>query len=121
MTLQIIDRGKNKLYPDGNFWELSRKEENNCFYGVSFVSSIKFIEENLLPFYQDVELILGLSDNGNNSIGQRMKELMDKRDVDLDIDIEEGQQIITDYLVKDLPCNPNDIHFMSKKNLEQNI
>ena len=79
MTLQIIDRGKNKLYPDGNFWELSRKEENNCFYGVSFVSSIKFIEENLLPFYQDVELILGLSDNGNNSIGQRMKELMDKR------------------------------------------
>ncbi|WP_225357963.1 phospholipase D-like domain-containing protein [Ligilactobacillus salivarius] len=79
MTLQIIDRGKNKLYPDGNFWELSRKEENNCFYGVSFVSSIKFIEENLLPFYQDVELILGLSDNGNNSIGQRMQELMDKR------------------------------------------
>ena len=47
MTLQIIDRGKNKLYPDGNFWELSRKEENNCFYGVSFVSSIKFIEENV--------------------------------------------------------------------------
>ncbi|WP_161000125.1 hypothetical protein [Ligilactobacillus salivarius] len=43
MTLQIIDRGKNKLYSDGNFWELSRKEENNCFYGVSFVSSIKFI------------------------------------------------------------------------------
>ena len=79
MTLQIIDRGKNKLYPDGNFWKLSRKEENNCFYGVSFVSSIKFIEENLLPFYQDVELILGLSDNGNNSIGQRMQELMDKR------------------------------------------
>ena len=74
MTLQILDREKNKLYSDGNFWELSRKEENNCFYGVSFVSSIKFIEENLLPFYQDVELILGLSDNGNNSIGQRMQE-----------------------------------------------
>ena len=79
MTLQILDREKNKLYSDGNFWELSRKEENNCFYGVSFVSSIKFIEENLLPFYQDIELILGLSDNGNNSIGQRMQELMDKR------------------------------------------
>ncbi|MGK4047373.1 phospholipase D family protein [Ligilactobacillus salivarius] len=79
MTLQILDRGKNKLYSDGNFWELSRKEENNCFYGVSFVSSIKFIEEKLLPFYQDIELILGLSDNGNNSIGQRMQELMDKR------------------------------------------
>lgn len=79
MTLQILDREKNKLYSDGNFWELSRKEENDCFYGVSFVSSIKFIEENLLPFYQDIELILGLSDNGNNSIGQRMQELMDKR------------------------------------------
>ena len=79
MTLQILDRGKNKLYSDGNFWELSRKGENNCFYGVSFVSSIKFIEEKLLPFYQDIELILGLSDNGNNSIGQRMQELMDKR------------------------------------------
>ncbi|OTF88979.1 hypothetical protein A8C46_08180 [Ligilactobacillus salivarius] len=79
MTLQILDREKNKLYSDGNFWELSRKEENDCFYGESFVSSIKFIEENLLPFYQDIELILGLSDNGNNSIGQRMQELMDKR------------------------------------------
>ena len=79
MTLQILDREKNKLYSDGNFWELSRKEENDCFYGVSFVSSIKFIEENLLPFYQDIELILGLSDNGNNSIGQRMQELMNKR------------------------------------------
>ena len=79
MTLQILDREKNKLYSDGNFWELSRKEENDCFYGVSFVSSIKFIEEKLLPFYQDIELILGLSDNGNNSIGQRMQELMDKR------------------------------------------
>lgn len=33
----------------------------------------------MLPFYQDIELILGLSDNGNNSIGQRMQELMDKR------------------------------------------
>lgn len=43
MTLQILDREKNKLYSDGNFWELSRKEENDCFYGVSFVSSIKFI------------------------------------------------------------------------------
>ena len=79
MTLQILDREKNKLYSDGNFWELSRKEENDCFYGVSFVSSIKFIEEKLLLFYQDIELILGLSDNGNNSIGQRMQELMDKR------------------------------------------
>ena len=32
MTLQILDREKNKLYSDGNFWELSRKEENDCFY-----------------------------------------------------------------------------------------
>lgn len=46
--------------------------------GVSFVSSIKFIEEQLLPRYDKVTLILGLSDNGKESIGKRMRQLNDR-------------------------------------------
>lgn len=56
---------------------------------------------------------VGMLKGGNNCYFDDYRT--NERDVDLDIDIEEGQQIITDYLVKDLPCNPNDIHFMSKK------
>lgn len=36
-------------------------------------------------------------------------------DVDLEVDMEQGQQIIADYLIKDLPCNPNSIHFMNEE------
>lgn len=37
--------------------------------------------------------------------------------VDLEVDMEQGQQIIADYLIKDLPCNPNSIHFMNEERL----
>lgn len=48
------------------------------FGGVSFVSSIKFIEKALLPRYSKIILILGLSDNGTDSIGQRLSQLTDR-------------------------------------------
>lgn len=53
-------------------------EKPTEFRGVSFVSSIKFIEEQLLPRYDKVTLILGLSDNGKESIGKRMRQLNDR-------------------------------------------
>ncbi|GET05383.1 hypothetical protein SY212_04130 [Ligilactobacillus agilis] len=40
-----------------------------------------------------------------------------ERDVDLETSVEQGQQIIIDYLVKDLPCNPNEVFFVSDKEL----
>lgn len=40
-----------------------------------------------------------------------------ERGVDLETDMEEGKQIIIDYLVKDLPCNPNEVFFVNEKEL----
>lgn len=78
--LDILDYTKQELISDADFWKFASKhlEKPTEFRGVSFVSSIKFIEEQLLPRYDKVTLILGLSDNGKESIGKRMRQLNDR-------------------------------------------
>lgn len=75
--LDILDYTKQELISDADFWKFASEhlEKPTEFRGVSFVSSIKFIEEQLLPRYDKVTLILGLSDNGKESIGKRMRQL----------------------------------------------
>ena len=78
--LDILDYIKQTLVTDADFWKFADEhiQKPTEFRGVSFVSSIKFIEKYLLPRYQSVTLILGLSDNGTASIGQRMAQLTDR-------------------------------------------
>lgn len=78
--LDILDYTKQELISDADFWQSAGEhlEKPTEFRGVSFVSSIKFIEEQLLPRYDKVTLILGLSDNGKESIGKRMRQLNDR-------------------------------------------
>ncbi|MBB1069798.1 phospholipase D family protein [Limosilactobacillus sp. RRLNB_1_1] len=80
--LDILDYTKQKLISDADFWQFAEEHLDNPveFKGVSFVSSIKFIEDQLLPRYEKVTLILGLSDNGANSIGKRMMQLTDRNE-----------------------------------------
>lgn len=78
--LDILDYTKQTLVTDADFWKFADEhiQKPTEFRGVSFVSSIKFIEKYLLPRYQSVTLILGLSDNGTASIGQRIAQLTDR-------------------------------------------
>lgn len=78
--LDILDYTKQELISDADFWKFASEhlEKPTEFRGVSFVSSIKFIEKQLLPRYDKVTLILGLSDNGKESIGKRMRQLNDR-------------------------------------------
>lgn len=78
--LDILDYTKQELISDADFWKFAGEhlEKPTEFRSVSFVSSIKFIEEQLLPRYDKVTLILGLSDNGKESIGKRMRQLNDR-------------------------------------------
>lgn len=78
--LDILDYTKQTLVTDADFWKFADEhiQKPTEFKGVSFVSSIKFIEKYLLPRYQSVTLIIGLSDNGTASIGQRMAQLTDR-------------------------------------------
>ncbi|MBB1079134.1 phospholipase D family protein [Limosilactobacillus sp. STM2_1] len=80
--LDILDYTKQELVSNADFWQFAQShiEKPTEFKGVSFVSSIKFIEENLLSRYEKVTLILGLSDNGTNSIGQRLAQLTDRNE-----------------------------------------
>ncbi len=83
MSLEIINHTNPKLIQNADFWQLidNMKQEYNFseFEGVSFVSSIKYIERYLLPRFPKITLILGLSDNGSNSIGKRINQLLNKR------------------------------------------
>lgn len=78
--LDILDYTKQALVTDADFWKFTDEHIKDAteFRGVSFVSSIKFIEKYLLPRYQSVTLILGLSDNGTASIGQQLAQLTDR-------------------------------------------
>ncbi|MGN1282660.1 MAG: phospholipase D family protein [Limosilactobacillus sp.] len=78
--LDILDYTKQALVTDADFWKFTNEhiQKPTEFRGVSFVSSIKFIEKYLLPRYQSVTLILGLSDNGTASIGQQLAQLTDR-------------------------------------------
>lgn len=83
MSLDIIDHHQQKLIQNADFWKIidqeCQKNNFNEFRGISFVSSIKFIETYLLPRFSRITLILGLSDNGQNSIGKRIDQLLNKR------------------------------------------
>lgn len=81
--LEILDYQRQSLISDANFWQFvdDNINEPTEFSWVSFVSSIKFIEEELLPRFAKVTLILGLTDNGANSIGKRMRQLTDRTTV----------------------------------------
>ncbi len=72
--LDILDYTKQELISDADFWQIAGEhlEKPIEFKGVSFVSSIKFIEEQLLPRYDKVTLILGLSDNGKEDGSLRL-------------------------------------------------
>lgn len=78
--LDILDYSKQKLISDADFWQFAQTHLRNAkeFQGVSFVSSIKFIEKELLPRFEKVTLVLGLSDNGTHSIGNRLSQLTDR-------------------------------------------
>lgn len=77
--VEIFDLNKNKYIPDGNFWSLCDLQEFDTFNGISFVSNLKFVEKYLLPRFKHVNLILGLSDNGSNPIGQFLQGILDTR------------------------------------------
>ena len=77
--VEIFDLNKNKYIPDGNFWSLCDLQEFDTFNGISFVSNLKFVEKYLLLRFKRVNLILGLSDNGSNPIGQFLQGILDKR------------------------------------------
>ena len=83
MGLEILNRTDQKLIPNANFWQLLDKQRElntfSEFKGISFISNIKFIEKNLLPRFDQVTLILGLTDNGTNSIGKRIDQILNKR------------------------------------------
>lgn len=81
--LEILDNRRQSLLSDADFWKFIDEniEKPTEFNGVSFVSSIKFIEKELLPRFPKITLILGLTDNGANSIGKRMRQLTDRTKV----------------------------------------
>ena len=73
---------EQKLVRNADFWQFADEhlQSPTTFRGVSFISSIKFIERYLLPRYQSVTLVLGLSDNGTASIGQRLTQLTERNE-----------------------------------------
>ncbi len=83
MGLEILNHTDQKLISNADFWQLVdfQRESNKFseFKGISFVSNIKFIEKNLLPRFDQITLILGLTDNGSNSIGKRIDQILNKR------------------------------------------
>lgn len=72
--LYILARPQQQLHQNADFWEYTetRLKTATEFRGVSFLSSVSFIEKYLLPRYSRVTLILGLSDNGKDSFGKRL-------------------------------------------------
>lgn len=72
--LDILDYPKQKLISDADFWQFAQTHLGDAkeFQAVSFVSSINFIEKELLPRFEKVTLVLGLSDDGAHPIGNRL-------------------------------------------------
>lgn len=77
--LEIFDITKQQYTQNANFWELIDKYEFDTFNGISFVSNLHFVEKYLLPRFKQINLILGLSDNGKNPIGQFLQGILDQR------------------------------------------
>ena len=68
--LAVYDLKNQRMLNHPDFWELVTGFDS--FYGVSFVSSFKIIENGLLPRFKTVKLILGMEDNRT---GQKMEQV----------------------------------------------
>lgn len=77
--LELFDINKNQYIQDANFWETVDKYDFDTFNGISFVSNLQFVEKYLLPRFKQINLILGLSDNGKNPIGQFLQGILEQR------------------------------------------
>lgn len=77
--VEVFDLNKNEYKEDANFWQLCDLQNFDTFNGISFVSNLRFVERFLLPRFKQVNLILGLSDNGKNPIGQFMQGILEQR------------------------------------------
>lgn len=77
--LEIFNINKNQYIQDADFWETVDKYDFDTFNGISFVSNLHFVEKYLLPRFKQINLILGLSDNGQNPIGQFLQGILEQR------------------------------------------
>ena len=68
--LRIYDLKNQQMLTKPDFWKLT--EGFVSFRGVSFVGSFKVIEQELLPRFQQVKLILGMEDR---QTGQKMEQI----------------------------------------------
>lgn len=75
--VEIFDINRTEYNSEANFWQLCDLQKFDTFNGISFVSNLKFIERYLLPRFKKINLVLGLSDNGKNPIGQFMQGILD--------------------------------------------
>lgn len=82
-NLSIFDLTNNKLVNNANFWDYCPAGRYTNFSGISFVSNLKFVQNNLLPRFANINLVLGLSDNGENPTGKFLEGLMSKRKNDV--------------------------------------
>lgn len=68
--LRIYDLKNQQMLTKPDFWKLT--EGFVSFRGVSFVGSFKVIEQELLPRFQQVKLILGMEDRQTD---QKMEQI----------------------------------------------
>lgn len=78
-NLSIFDVTNNELVNNADFWDYCPAGRYTNFSGISFVSNLKFVQNNLLPRFANINLVLGLSDNGKNPTGKFLAGLMSKR------------------------------------------
>lgn len=68
--LTVYDLKNQQMLQQPNFWDLTTGFDS--FRGVSFVGSFKIIENELLPRFKTIKLILGMEDNRT---GQKMEQV----------------------------------------------
>lgn len=93
--LIVSDNEKGQLIAPADFWQLVGDQHYQHFYGVSFVFSVKFIKNHLLPQFDNIELVLGLSDNGKEPIGQKLSSVLFKRKDQINYAIEHADSEFT--------------------------
>lgn len=70
--LSIYDLNNQVMLKDSDFFSLTNGFDT--FSGVSFVSSFKILEKELLPRFKNIKLILGMEDQ---KTGQSLNQLFD--------------------------------------------
>ena len=78
-NLSIFDAQTLQWAKNADFLSYCPAGKYTTLQGISFVSNLKFIEDTLLPRFQNISLILGLSDNGSNPIGQFLNGILEHR------------------------------------------